>query len=82
MCGDNGTHTTADLAEILRAQGNRCAYCKVDLKQIKKQVDHIVPLVRGGSNGRSNLQYLCQPCNNTKSAKDPVDFAQSIGLLL
>jgi 5-methylcytosine-specific restriction endonuclease McrA len=77
-----GTHTAADLAEILSLQNGKCAYCKIDLKRRKKHVDHIVPLALGGSNGRSNLQYLCAPCNQSKSARDPVTYARSIGLLL
>lgn len=77
-----GTHTAADLAEILESQGHRCAYCRADLRKTPKHVDHIVPLARGGSNGRANLQYLCQSCNQAKNWKDPVDFAQSLGLLV
>lgn len=77
-----GDHSDADLVEIFAAQNKRCAYCRSDLRKAKKHVDHIVPLARGGSNGRSNLQFLCAPCNQTKSAKDPTDYAQSIGLLL
>lgn len=77
-----GTHTAADLAEILKAQGHRCAYCRADLRKTKRHVDHITPLATGGSNGRANLQYLCRPCNQSKSARDPIAFAQSIGLLL
>lgn len=80
--GSGGTHTAADLAEILTAQGARCAYCRTSLKLVKKHVDHIQPLSHGGSNGRKNLQFLCAPCNQTKSAKDPINYAQSIGLLL
>lgn len=80
--GAGGTHTAADLADIFRAQGGRCAYCRADLNKIKKHVDHIVPLARGGSNRRSNLQYLCQPCNQKKNWKDPNEFARSIGLLI
>lgn len=82
MKGSGGTHTAADLAEILTAQKHRCAYCRADLKRAKKHVDHIVPLALGGSNGRANLQYLCAPCNQSKSAKHPVDYAQSLGLLI
>lgn len=82
MHGSDGTHTAADLKEILEAQGHRCAYCRADLKRATKHVDHIVPLARGGSNGRANLQYLCAPCNHSKSARDPADFARSIGLLV
>lgn len=82
IAGSLGEHTAADLAEILDAQGNRCAYCKVDLRRVRKHVDHITPIARGGSNGRANLQYLCQPCNQTKNSKDPNDFARSLGLLI
>ena len=77
-----GTHTEADLAEIFAAQKGRCAYCKIDLTKTKKHVDHIIPLVSGGSNGRSNLQYACSDCNVRKNAKDPIAFAQTLGLLL
>jgi len=81
-CKSAGTHTAADIAEIKSAQRNRCGYCRVSFSKAKKHVDHIVPLARGGGNGRANLQLLCAPCNQTKNAKDPIAFAQSIGLLL
>lgn len=80
--GSNGTHTAADLAEILKVQGNRCAYCRADLRHQQKHVDHIKPLALGGSNARANLQYLCRPCNQSKSARDPIDYARSLGRLL
>lgn len=32
-----------------------------------EEVDHIVPLSRGGSNDRSNMQGLCEPCHKAKS---------------
>lgn len=51
-------------------------------KGLKYHVDHIVPLIAGGSNDRSNLQILCQPCNNSKSSKDQIEFMQSRGMLL
>lgn len=35
-----------------------------------ERVDHIVPLSEGGSNGRSNLQGLCEPCHDVKSAAE------------
>lgn len=77
-----GKHTAADLVAIFDSQGGRCAYCRDDLKKNKRHLDHIQPLVKGGSNSRENLQYLCRPCNLSKGAKDPVDFARSKGLLL
>lgn len=75
------THTQADIASILSAQRGKCGYCRMKLGK-RYHVDHIVPLARGGSNARRNLQILCVPCNKSKSAKDPIDFAQSKGLLL
>jgi 5-methylcytosine-specific restriction endonuclease McrA len=76
-----GTHTERDVAEIMKMQKGKCAYCRIGLSG-KYHVDHIVALKNGGSNRRSNLQILCQPCNQSKSAKDPIVFAQSLGMLL
>ena len=78
-------HTAKDILAILNSQRYRCAYCKLELKRKGWRtfhVDHIVPLSRGGGNGRANLQVLCEPCNLRKSAKDPITFAREIGLLL
>lgn len=35
------------------------------------EVDHIVPVSRGGTNEESNLQPLCRSCNSTKRARLP-----------
>lgn len=45
-------------------------------------VDHIEPLSRGGKHEARNLCIACRPCNSRKQAKDPIEFAQSIGKLL
>jgi 5-methylcytosine-specific restriction endonuclease McrA len=74
-------HTAEDLIAILKAQGYRCVYCQANLKKVKKHIDHVKPLSKGGSNGRENIQYLCGSCNLAKSAKDPIEFARELGLL-
>lgn len=76
-----GSFTSADVADIRRLQTDRCAICAIDLKS-KGQIDHIVPLVAGGSNYRSNIQLLCRPCNASKGARDPVAYMRSIGRLI
>ena len=34
------------------------------------EVDHILPLRDGGTNDRDNLQPLCGPCHDDKTARD------------
>lgn len=82
--GAGGSYSASDIAFLVKVQGNKCAHewCRVSLKKKKRHVDHVMPLALGGSNGRRNLQLLCQPCNNRKHAKHPIDFAQQNGLLL
>jgi len=76
-----GRHTSADITNLYSLQKGKCACC---LTSIKKgyQIDHIVALSKGGSNDKYNLQLLCAPCNQRKHAKDPIEFNQSLGLLL
>lgn len=77
-----GTHTADDIADITNLQRGRCACCGVSLSRASPQIDHIVPLSRGGGNSRRNLQILCKPCNSSKHAKDPFDFMRERGRLI
>lgn len=81
-CKAGGTYTAADVAEIFEDQRGRCAYCPTVLTRKNRHIDHIQPIAMGGANDRSNLQLLCQPCNSSKGARDPIVFAQSLGRLL
>jgi 5-methylcytosine-specific restriction endonuclease McrA len=76
-----GSHTASDIAAIRKMQKDKCAICRAKLFGAG-DVDHIQPLLRGGSNKRSNLQLLCGPCNGSKGPKDPIEFMQSLGRLL
>lgn len=77
----HGSHTKEQIADLLIRQQKKCAVCRCGISR-KFQRDHIVPLVAGGSNDITNIQLLCQFCNNSKHAKDPVLFMQSRGYLL
>lgn len=76
-----GAYTAADVHALLKAQKGRCAYCRGKLAAAY-HVDHIIPLSRGGPNTRANIQICCVSCNCRKGTKDPVEFAQQVGLLL
>lgn len=77
----NGGKLSRGLAQkLLELQKGRCACCRCDITK-KYHLDHIMPLALGGAHEDSNIQLLCQPCNQSKSAKHPVDFMRSKGLL-
>ncbi len=78
---NGGRHTARDVDDLFRLQKGKCAYCRIGLRQ-GYHVDHIMPLARNGGNGRQNLQLLCAPCNQSKSARDPIEYAQSKGMLI
>ena len=50
--------------DVLRAAGWACVYCGAPATT----VDHVVPLSRGGGNGRENLAAACLDCNLSKSS--------------
>lgn len=77
-----GCHTAADIERIYGEQRGRCAWCRSKVKFGEHHVDHIVPLAKGGSNDPANLAIACRPCNQSKAAKDPLDFARQLGRLL
>lgn len=79
--GAEGSHTGDDIKALYTKQCGRCVYCNVKLGD-SYHVDHIVPLIKGGSNWPSNLQLTCVKCNNTKRATDPIEFARRLGKLL
>lgn len=51
---------------LAEKQKYQCAHCG---QVAPLSVDHIIPLVAGGSNSLNNLQLLCLSCNKTKDLK-------------
>lgn len=64
---NEGYHTYQDVENLLKNQNYLCNECKNPLE--KYDVDHIIPLSRGGSNWPTNLQILCPHCNRSKHTK-------------
>jgi 5-methylcytosine-specific restriction endonuclease McrA len=79
--GAAGNHTANDILFLLEKQRYKCANCSKSVRKMR-HVDHIMPLAKGGSNDRKNLQILCPPCNLSKRAKHPIDWARENGRLL
>lgn len=76
--GATGLHTKADMDEIFLKQKKRCALCGLRLAEKDRSNDHIVPLSRGGSNDRTNMQVVHFLCNSIKRDLDPIDHIQMI----
>lgn len=56
--------------EFWVASGGRCALCDRAFALRDMELDHIVPLLAGGSNNDSNLQMLCKECHASKTKLD------------
>lgn len=84
--GAGGKFTEGDILRIHAAQRGKCAYCRRALRGAY-EIDHIKPFCLGGTNHPHNLQLTCSRgskghCNQRKGRKDPIVFAQSLGMLL
>lgn len=64
---------TANLRKfILERDDYTCQYCGKSLHDdynLKLEVDHIIPIDKGGKTDPSNLQTLCRKCNRSKGSK-------------
>lgn len=69
-----------DFVAWVKAQKKVCYWCSRKCAK-DYHVDHYHPLSRGGKHESSNLVIACARCNQTKSAKDPYLFANSLGRL-
>jgi 5-methylcytosine-specific restriction endonuclease McrA len=55
--------------DVLQRDKFRCRACGVEAKDARLEIDHIVPVSKGGLTTLKNLQTLCGSCNRGKAAK-------------
>lgn len=68
---DNGGCFTSDeWLALCERYDNRCVCCK---QHKPLTVDHVIPVVKGGTSDISNIQPLCKSCNSKKRDKT-MDF--------
>jgi len=68
-----GSYTAEDVQLLLRTQKRKCWWCGKKLTG-KYEVDHRIPIARGGTNWPNNLCIACFECNRTKHTKLPHEF--------
>lgn len=52
---------------IYERDGYRCRCCGISDRYAQLEIDHIIPIARGGKSTYENLQTLCHRCNIEKS---------------
>lgn len=52
---------------IYQRDGYRCRKCGVSQEYAQLEIDHIIPIAKGGKSTYDNLQTLCHKCNAEKS---------------
>lgn len=57
------------------AQG-KCYYCGVQVPPKELTLDHVVPLVRGGTSTRGNCVPACKSCNSQKQSLLPIEWVE------
>lgn len=54
---------------ILERDSFSCQLCGATAKESRLEIDHKIPVSRGGTNDPENLWTLCMPCNRGKGAE-------------
>lgn len=72
--GVTGSHTRKEWKNRLDYFVSRCAYCLKPLTVSTITKDHILAIVKGGSNYIDNVVPACSMCNGIKHARSLLQF--------
>lgn len=68
--------------EILKRDRFTCQYCSRKPPKVALEIDHIIPVSKGGSNESTNLITACFECNRGKSNIDLTVVPESLSIRL
>ena len=60
-------------ADVINRYGDSCAYCRGEFQEL----DHYVPVSKGGTHTLDNVRPSCTRCNRSKMSADPVEWLAS-----
>lgn len=63
--------------QLIALNGSNCYLCSKELSDDEITIDHIVPIINGGTNDLDNLGICCEACNSMKSNKNLEDVVHS-----
>ena len=64
------------LRSLILDSGGKCAWCDASIVKADFEIEHVMPLTRGGSHTPDNFAVSCPDCNRRKSHLHPAKFAQ------
>ncbi len=72
-----GSFSVAEWLALVGSYGARCAYCG---SAAPLEMDHRVPLARGGTNAIDNILPACGRCNRRKHTRTEAEFRAWLAL--
>lgn len=63
--------------KVLIRDGFRCVYCGATKENDRLEMDHVIPVSRGGTDDIGNLVTACRQCNIGKGSSEIVHVAES-----
>lgn len=69
----DGSYTLEEIQQLFEFQNGKCFHCQCDINSYY-EIDHWIPLSRGGSNWINNIRLLCKFCNRSKGNKLPHEW--------
>lgn len=72
-----GRQSISDLTRFNRIKFNSdgfCFYCYEEMPKSQLTADHVFPKVKGGSNNKENIIYVCKNCNSSMGKRSLLEW--------